>query len=247
MGVEMIKDRFGEDQLVLSNEDFYNDDVMGNSFTNYDIMKVIKSNSTRYKFVAKVVSKKNSKIYVLKQLNNYDQIDLKFQKLKSINHSNIIKYFKWFNDNGNVYVVKEYVDNGGLSNLVEAYSSIQKPIEENTLWNIFMQCMAGLDYLHINGIIHNKLTLNNILMNENKVIKLDDIQIQINQDQSSKINDIRDMGKIFEELMTISNQNTYPNEMKNIVNTMVNNYSSQNSTQSNNGAIYKKCCESNID
>lgn len=58
MGVEMIKDRFGEDQLVLSNEDFYNDDVMGNSFTNYDIMKVIKSNSTRYKFVAKVVSKK---------------------------------------------------------------------------------------------------------------------------------------------------------------------------------------------
>ena len=197
MGVEMIKDRFGEDQLVLSNEDFYNDDVMGNSFTNYDIMKVIKSNSTRYKFVAKVVSKKNSKIYVLKQLNNYDQIDLKFQKLKSINHSNIIKYFKWFNDNGNVYVVKEYVDNGGLSNLVEAYSSIQKPIEENTLWNIFMQCMAGLDYLHINGIIHNKLTLNNILMNENKVIKLDDIQIQINQDQSSKINDIRDMGKIF--------------------------------------------------
>ena len=231
MGVEMIKDRFGEDQLVLSNEDFYNDDVMGNSFTNYDIMKVIKSNSTRYKFVAKVVSKKNSKIYVLKQLNNYDQIDLKFQKLKSINHSNIIKYFKWFNDNGNVYVVKEYVDNGGLSNLVEAYSSIQKPIEENTLWNIFMQCMAGLDYLHINGIIHNKLTLNNILMNENKVIKLDDIQIQINQDQSSKINDIRDMGKIFEELMTISNQNTYPNEMKNIVNTMVNNYSSQNSTQ----------------
>ena len=231
MGVEMIKDRFGEDQLVLSNEDFYNDDIMGNSFTNYDIMKVIKSNSTRYKFVAKVVSKKNSKIYVLKQLNNYDQIDLKFQKLKSINHSNIIKYFKWFNDNGNVYVVKEYVDNGGLSNLVEAYSSIQKPIEENTLWNIFMQCMAGLDYLHINGIIHNKLTLNNILMNENKVIKLDDIQIQINQDQSSKINDIRDMGKIFEELMTISNQNTYPNEMKNIVNTMVNNYSSQNSTQ----------------
>ena len=63
MGVEMIKDRFGEDQLVLSNEDFYNDDVMGDKFTNYDIMKIIKSTSDRYEFVAKVISKKNSKIY----------------------------------------------------------------------------------------------------------------------------------------------------------------------------------------
>ena len=37
----MIKDRFGEDQLVLSNEDFYNDDIMGNNFSDYDIMKII--------------------------------------------------------------------------------------------------------------------------------------------------------------------------------------------------------------
>ena len=153
MGVEMIKDRFGEDQLVLSNEDFYNDDIMGNSFSDYDIMKIINSDSDRYKFVAKVVSKKNSKIYVIKQLKDANQIDQKFQLLKNINHPNIIKTFKWFNDNGNVYIVKEYVDNGGLASLVEAYNSIEKPIETNTLWNIFMQCMAGLDYLHRNNEI----------------------------------------------------------------------------------------------
>ena len=229
MGVEMIKDRFGEDQLVLSNEDFYNDDIMGNSFSDYDIMKIIDSDSLRYKFVAKVVSKKNSKIYVLKQLNDANQIDQKFQILKNINHANITKSFKWFNDNGNVYIVKEYVDNGGLATLVEAYKSIEKPIETNTLWNIFMQCMAGLDYLHRNNIIHKKLTLNNILMNENKVIKLDDIQI--NQDQSSKANDIHAMGEVFKELITIKDENEYPNEMRNIVTLMTTNYSNQNTTQ----------------
>jgi len=229
MGVEMIKDRFGEDQLVLSNEDFYNDDIMGNSFSDYDIMKIIDSDSLRYKFVAKVVSKKNSKIYVLKQLNDANQIDKKFQILKNINHANITKSFKWFNDNGNVYIVKEYVDNGGLATLVEAYKSIEKPIETNTLWNIFMQCMAGLDYLHRNNIIHKKLTLNNILMNENKVIKLDDIQI--NQDQSSKANDIHAMGEVFKELISIKDENEYPNEMRNIVNLMTTNYSNQNTTQ----------------
>ena len=225
----MIKDRFGEDQLVLSNEDFYNDDIMGNSFSDYDIMKIINSDSDRYKFVAKVVSKKNSKIYVIKQLKDANQIDQKFQLLKNINHPNIIKTFKWFNDNGNVYIVKEYVDNGGLASLVEAYNSIEKPIETNTLWNIFMQCMAGLDYLHRNNVIHKKLTLNNILMNENKVIKLDDIQI--NQDQSSKADDIHAMGEIFKELISIKDEDEYPNEMKNIVNLMTNNYSNQNTTQ----------------
>ena len=79
MGDEIIKDRFDEDQLVLSNEDFYNDDIMGNSFSDYDIMKIINSHSERYKFVAKVVSKNNSKIYFIKQLNDANQIDQKFQ------------------------------------------------------------------------------------------------------------------------------------------------------------------------
>ena len=56
MGVEMIKDRYGEDQLVLSNEDLYNDDIIGDKFVNYDVMKIIKADAKS--FVAKVSSKK---------------------------------------------------------------------------------------------------------------------------------------------------------------------------------------------
>ena len=230
MGVEMIKDRYGEDQLVLSNEDFYNDDVMGDKFSNYDIMKIIKSNTGN--FLAKVISKKNSKIYVLKQFRqNQDQQKLvqEFQILNKLNHSNIIKYFKWFNEDGKVYFVKEYVDNGSLKNLKEAYRSINKPIEENTLWNIFMQCTAGLDYLHSNNIVHKNLKSNNILMNENKVIKIDDIQF--NQDSKDKSDDIREMGEIFSELIPIEFQNQYPQEMIGIVNAMKNNFKNINSTQ----------------
>ena len=207
MGVEMIKDRFGEDQLVLSNEDFYNDDVMGDRFSSYDIMKKIKSTKT---FVAKVMSKKNSKINVLKQLRN-DQSKEKaiqeFQILSKLNHPNIIKYFKMFNEDGKIYFVKEYVDNGSLKNIKEAYNSINKPIEVNTLWNIFMQCLAGLDYLHNNNIIHKDISLNNILMNENKVIKIDDIQF--NQDPKEKSDDIREMGFVFRQLIPTNFQNRY--------------------------------------
>ena len=229
MGVEMIKDRYGEDQLVLSNEDFYNDDVMGDKFSNYDIMKIIKSDSGN--FLAKVVSKKNSKIYVLKQFRqNQDQQKLKqeFQILNKLNHPNIIRYFKSFDEDGKTYFVKEYVDNGSLMNLRGAYKSIEKPIEINTLWNIFMQCMAGLDYLHRNNIVHKNLKLNNILMNENKVIKIDDIQF--NQDPKDKSDDIRDMGEVFGQLIPGEFLNNYPREMIVIINTMKTNFKSVNST-----------------
>ena len=229
MGVEMIKDRYGDDQLVLSNEDFYNDDVMGDRFSSYDIMKKIKSTKT---FVAKVMSKKNSKIYVLKQLRN-DQSKEKaiqeFQILSKLNHPNIIKYFKMFNEDGKIYFVKEYVDNGSLKNIKEAYNSIEKPIEVNTLWNIFMQCLAGLDYLHNNNIIHKNISLNNILMNENKVIKIDDIQF--NQDPKEKSDDIREMGFVFRELIPTNFQNRYPQEMIYIIQEMENNYKKQNSSK----------------
>ena len=229
MGVEMIKDRYGEDQLVLSNEDFYNDDVMGDRFSSYDIMKKIKSTKT---FVAKVMSKKNSKINVLKQLRN-DQSKEKaiqeFQILSKLNHPNIIKYFKMFNEDGKIYFVKEYVDNGSLKNIKEAYNSIDKPIEVNTLWNIFMQCLAGLDYLHNNNIIHKNISLNNILMNENKVIKIDDIQF--NQDPKEKSDDIREMGFVFRQLIPTNFQNRYPQEMIYIIQEMENNYKKQNSSK----------------
>ena len=230
MGVEMIKDRYGDDQLVLSNEDFYNDDVMGDRFSSYDIMKIIKSKNNS--FVAKVISKKNSKIYVLKQFKqdqNLQQALKEFQILNKLNHPNIIKYFKCFNENGKIYFVKEYVDNGSLENIQKAYDSINKPIEENTLWNIFMQCMAGLEYLHNCNIIHKKISLGNILMNENKVIKIDDIQF--NQEQRDKSDDIHEMGIVFHQLIPTKFQNNYPKEMINIINAMENNYKNQNATQ----------------
>ena len=133
-------------------------------------------------------------------------------------HSNIIRYFKWFKeDNGKIYIVTEFMDNNSLASFIEAYKSLKKPIDKNTLWNIFMQCMAGLDYLHKYNIIHGKICLNNILINESKVIKLDDIKFsfiksfneefeeymtpEYKKGQLNYTADIYAMGKVFKKLM----------------------------------------------
>ena len=236
MGVELIKDRYGEDRFVISNEDFYDDKKMGENFSDFDTLKIINSNN--YKIVTKVFSKKNSKIYVRKKIDcNINQINQKdineeFEKLKSLDHHNIVKYYKSFIKDNSLYFIEQYIDNGGLDNLVVAYESLNKPIETKLLWNIFMQCISGLKYLHDKNIIHKNICLENILMNENTEIKLDDIQFSFILDEEKKDKgkpeDIYDMSQVFTQLMPEKYKDEYPDEMKDIINSMENDYNEEN-------------------
>ena len=236
MGVELIKDRYGEDRFVISNEDFYDDKKMGENFSDFDTLKIINSNN--YKIVTKVYSKKNSKIYVRKKIDcNINQINQKdineeFEKLKSLDHHNIVKYYKSFIKDNSLYFLEQYIDNGGLDNLVNAYESLNKPIETKLLWNIFMQCISGLKYLHDKDIIHKNICIENILMNENTEIKLDDIQFSFILDEEKKDKgkpeDIYDMSQVFTQLMPEKYKDEYPDEMKDIINSMENDYNKEN-------------------
>ena len=236
MGVELIKDRYGEDRFVISNEDFYDDKKMGENFSDFDTLKIINSNN--YKIVTKVFSKKNSKIYVRKKIDcNINQINQKdineeFEKLKSLDHHNIVKYYNSFIKDNSLYFIEQYIDNGGLDNLVVAYESLNKPIETKLLWNIFMQCISGLKYLHDKDIIHKNICIENILMNENTEIKLDDIQFSFILDEEKKDKgkpeDIYDMSQVFKQLMSEKYEDEYPDEMKDIINSMENDYNEEN-------------------
>ena len=236
MGVELIKDRYGEDRFVISNEDFYDDKKMGENFSDFDTLKIINSNN--YKIVTKVYSKKNSKIYVRKKIDcNINQINQKdineeFEKLKSLDHHNIVKYYKSFIKDNSLYFIEQYIDNGGLDNLVVAYESLNKPIETKLLWNIFMQCISGLKYLHDKDIIHKNICIENILMNENTEIKLDDIQFSFILDEEKKDKgkpeDIYDMSQVFTQLMPEKYKDEYPDEMKDIINSMEYDYNKEN-------------------
>ena len=236
MGVELIKDRYGEDRFVISNEDFYDDKKMGENFSDFDTLKIINSNN--YKIVTKVYSKKNSKIYVRKKIDcdinqiNQKDINEEFEKLKSLDHHNIVKYYKSFIKDNSLYFIEQYIDNGGLDNLVVAYESLNKPIETKLLWNIFMQCISGLKYLHDKDIIHKNICIENILMNENTEIKLDDIQFSFILDEEKKDKgkpeDIYDMSQVFTQLMPEKYKDEYPDEMKDIINSMEYDYNKEN-------------------
>ena len=49
MGVEMIKDRQAKEHLVFTDEDFYNDDIMGSKFEDYEILQVLSNKDNKKK------------------------------------------------------------------------------------------------------------------------------------------------------------------------------------------------------
>ena len=89
---------------------------------------------------------------------------------------NVTKYFKYFIQDSCLYVIYEYVNNGDLSGFIEAYKSLKKPVDSNTLWNIFMQCISALRYIHNQNIIHKNISLTNIFMTESTIVKLGDFK-----------------------------------------------------------------------
>ena len=179
----MIKDRQGKEHLVFKDEDFYNDDIMGSNFQDYEILQVLpKGNKTG--FVSKVRSKFNSKIYSMKKINykldskkdkdgekqiaqntlNEQAIKNDFEKLNKVSFPNIIKYYKYFIQDSCLYIISENINTGDLQHFLEAYITLEKPIETNTLWNIFMQCILAVKYIHSQNIIHKNISLSNIFI-----------------------------------------------------------------------------------
>ena len=235
----MIKDRQGKDHLVLSDADFYNDDIMGNKFEDYEILQVL-SKKNEFGFTSKVRSKFNSKIYAMKKIDSkYAQktqeqyIKNEFELLKQMNFPNITKYFKYFYQDNCLYIVYEFLDNGDLGGFLDAYKSLDKPIDSKTLWNIFMQCISALYYIHSNNIIHKNISLSNVFMSENKIVKLGDFRLSFLANSSCNIKtDIYSMGVLFHQLCYFAPPNEpqkmkfkgqYPQEMEYIIQMMLKN------------------------
>ena len=250
----MIKDPQGREHLVLSDEDFYNDDIIGDSFEDYEILQVLSPNESKG-FAAKVRSKINSKIYAMKKIESRyaskiqeNQFRQEFEMLKKIDHPNVTKYFKYFFQDQCLYIISEYVNNSDINGLLKAYNSIEKPIEINTLWNIFMQSISALNYIHSQNIIHKNINMNNLFITEDKIVKLGDFIFSFlannpefnrkktyhspemfNNLHFDQKTDIYAMGVIFHQLCYFSlpkagkkNQNYYPKELENIIGLMLN-------------------------
>ena len=166
------------------NEPSENDEI-GNKLEDFVILSIL--NKGKNGFVAKVKSKKNNKIYAMKKYNlsiNEEQKQLFLNEkifLKKLNHENICKYYLSFIESNCLYFIMEYMDNGSLLDLINTYlelnKTIKKKIEDKTLFNIILQCLRGVAYIHSLGLIHLDIKPAHFLMDSYGHVKLIDFKI----------------------------------------------------------------------
>ena len=141
-----------ENFLVI--EDSQKNEEIGNKLEDFEILQTLGKGG--YGFVAKVKSKKNLKMYAMKMIDfslikDKREIDLSLNEIKiieSLNSPHIIKYYSSFQIQNRLYILMEFMNNGDLKGYITAHETINAPIPEPELWELFYQCASGLHYIH---------------------------------------------------------------------------------------------------
>ena len=181
--MSVIKDSEGVEYIIYNESELYDDNEMGNQFDDFEILQILGKGS--YGLVAKVRSKKNKKIYALKQIdlskiNTQKEKELCKQEiilLQQLNHPNINKYYQTILNNNIINTIMEFMNNGDLKGFIEAHKKFNKPVREEEVWNILLQSMNGLQYIHERDIIHRDIKPANLFMTNDKTIKIGDFGV----------------------------------------------------------------------
>ena len=134
--------------------------------------------------VTQIMRKSDHKILIWKELKFSDIsekeksfITNEISILEELDHPNIVKQYEVIKppSNNKIYIVMEYCEGGDLDKLILKNKSEKKFIDENLIWDIIIQTLKALKYLHVDKkVLHRDIKPSNIFLDKNYNIKLGD-------------------------------------------------------------------------
>ena len=113
---DVVKDTEGKENLIFDSSELYNDNLIGNNLEDFEILQVLGEGG--FGKVFKVKSKLNNKVYAMKMIDlkalitksqkHYDLTMNEINFLIQFNNSDIIKYYKKFEENNYLCIIMEF-------------------------------------------------------------------------------------------------------------------------------------------
>ena len=216
----IIKDNIKHGDTALGEKE------IGNKLSDFDILQIL--GAGEFGSVVKVKSKKNLRIYAMKKydLSTIEKDYLKYYENESLfmaklDHPNICKIYNTFKEGNIIYMIMEYMDNGNLYTFIEANKKLNKRISEEKLWNIFIQCIKGLVYIHSLGLIHRDIKPTNLLLNNKGEVKIIDFNVSslLNIQKANHFTkDFQKQEEIINQMTQVGSGEFMAPEMKNVEN-----------------------------
>lgn len=103
----------------------------------------------------------------LKRQPKQELIINEIMAMKELRHKNIVTYISSYIWKEDLSVIMEYMDGGCLTDII-MYGLMQ----DKHIAVVCKEAVAGLCYLHANGIIHRDIKADNILLNMNGNVKI---------------------------------------------------------------------------
>jgi len=164
----------------------------------YEIVKNIGEGGMANVFLASdTILNRNVAIKILRgDLSNDDKFVRRFQRealsASSLDHLNVVKMYDVGEDDGNYYIVMEYVNGLTLKKLIKKRGALSVP----EAIDIMLQLTSGLAHAHDAYIIHRDIKPQNILIMDDGLVKITDfgIAMAMNSTQLTQTNSV--MGSV---------------------------------------------------
>mmetsp|Transcript_5490 Transcript_5490/g.20575 ORF Transcript_5490/g.20575 Transcript_5490/m.20575 type:complete len:363 (-) Transcript_5490:100-1188(-) len=134
----------------------------------------------------KRVAIKIIKFRKLKRIKNSEErLKNEINIMKRLNHLNTLHFYEVIHDEENqkLYLVIEFCGAGSLEDILQQYWKNNQRMPENEIWFYFRQAVAGVQYLHDQGIIHRDIKPANMMITPDRVLKISDYGVSSELDR----------------------------------------------------------------